>query len=104
MPGSPSSAGATSRAPKSVADVPVTRSAISMQSTSLTGSKARPARAGTTAYREAAVASAASACSSPRPARHQPGQSTAQANTRLVPVSRYTPVMGTILPGVTGPG
>src|SRR5262249_48731216 len=29
---------------------------------------------------------------SPRPDRHQPGQSTAQANTRFVPTSRYTPV------------
>ena len=35
--------------PKSVALLPVNRSAISMQSTSLTGSKATPARAGTTA-------------------------------------------------------
>src|SRR5262252_1908405 len=74
-----------------------------MQSTSWTGSKVTLARAGTTAYREAAVASAASACSSPRPDRHQPGQSTAHANTRLVPISRYTPVTGTIFAGVAGP-
>src|SRR5207249_1559958 len=54
------------------------------------GLKALPAEPTAFRYRDAYSPNASSAASSSRPLRHQPGQSSEHANTRLPATSRYT--------------
>ena len=80
-----------SGAPNAVVAVPGSRSAIA-RSAGPPGANARPAARATRAYRSAAAASAASAAASSRPERHQPGQSSADANVRRAVVSIPTAI------------